>query len=91
VTAELPNGARAQLHLSLSDASVVFEYVAGKLIIHHGKQYEVMTNSPTYDQQLSLNDYWRQIGGLVFLPGTKPRGRPVRACFVPDPGDSEEC
>jgi penicillin V acylase-like amidase (Ntn superfamily) len=68
VTDKLPNGARAQLHLSLSDASgdsAVLEYVAGKLVIHHGHQYDVMTNSPTYDQQLALNDYWRQIGAPV--------------------------
>jgi penicillin V acylase-like amidase (Ntn superfamily) len=29
----------------------------GKLVIHHGKQYTVMTNSPTFDQQLALNAY----------------------------------
>jgi penicillin V acylase-like amidase (Ntn superfamily) len=86
ITAELPNGARAQLHLSISDASgdsAVFEYVAGKLVVHHGKQYDVMTNSPTYEQQLSLNDYWRQIGGLVFLPGTnRAADRFARASFL---------
>jgi penicillin V acylase-like amidase (Ntn superfamily) len=86
ITAELPNGARAQLHLSISDPSgdsAVLEYVAGKLVVHHGKQYNVMTNSPTYDQQLSLNDYWRQIGGLVFLPGTnRAADRFARASFL---------
>ena len=38
----LPNGSAAALHLSLSDASgdsAIFEYVDGKLVIHHGKQY----------------------------------------------------
>ena len=29
-----------------------------------------MTNSPKYDQQLALNEYWKQIGGTVMLPGT---------------------
>ena len=28
-----------------------------------GRQYQVMTNSPAYDQQLALNAYWKQIGG----------------------------
>lgn len=26
-----------------------------------------MTNSPTFDQQLTLNAYWDQIGGNVML------------------------
>lgn len=29
-----------------------------------------MTNSPAYDQQLALNEYWKQLGGNVMLPGT---------------------
>jgi penicillin V acylase-like amidase (Ntn superfamily) len=44
----LPNGQGAQLHLSISDAtgdSAIFEYIGGKLVIHHGKQFTVMTNS----------------------------------------------
>jgi penicillin V acylase-like amidase (Ntn superfamily) len=53
IAPKLPNGVGAQLHLALSDPtgdSAVFEYVGGKLVIHHGKEYVVMTNSPTYDQ-----------------------------------------
>ena len=55
VTADLPmqEGGSANLHLSISDSSgdsAVFEYIDGKLVIHHGKQYKVLTNSPTYDQ-----------------------------------------
>ncbi|MGL4426699.1 MAG: linear amide C-N hydrolase [Alphaproteobacteria bacterium] len=69
----LPNGSASSLHLSLSDPtgdSAIFEYVKGELIIHHGKKYKVMTNSPLYDEQLALNSYWQKIGGSVFLPGT---------------------
>ena len=69
----LPNGRAASLHLSLSDPtgdSAILEYVDGNLVIHHGRQYQVMTNSPTFDQQLALDAYWKQIGGNVFLPGT---------------------
>ncbi len=53
----LPNGKAAGLHLSLSDkrgGSAIFEYVNGKLVVHHGGEYTVMTNSPTYDEQLAL-------------------------------------
>jgi choloylglycine hydrolase len=69
----LPNGHAAGLHLSLSDAtgdSAILEYIKGKLVIHHGSQFKVMTNSPTFDQQLALNAYWEQLGGDNFLPGT---------------------
>lgn len=68
-----PSGKAGTVHLSISDQSgdsAIFEYVNGKLVIHHGKQYQVMTNSPTYDKQLALNEYWKNIGGTVMLPGT---------------------
>jgi len=86
VTAVLPNGETAQLHLAISDAtgdSAIFEYLGGKLVIHHGKQYQVMTNSPSFDQQLALNAYWEEIGGLTFLPGTnRAADRFARASFL---------
>ncbi|MGA3063440.1 MAG: linear amide C-N hydrolase [Methylocystis sp.] len=88
VAPSLPNGAPAALHLSISDASgdsAIFEYVKGKLIIHHGKQYKVMTNSPTFDQQLAIEEYWRSVGGLAFLPGTnRAADRFARAAFLLD-------
>ncbi len=90
VTADLPTQEKgsANLHLSISDSSgdsAVFEYIEGKLVIHHGKQYKVLTNSPTYDQQLALNKYWEDIGGLVFLPGTnRSADRYARASFLLD-------
>jgi penicillin V acylase-like amidase (Ntn superfamily) len=84
----LPNGQGAQLHLSISDStgdSAIFEYIGGKLVVHHSKQYTVMTNSPTFDQQLALNAYWKEIGGLEFLPGTnRAADRFARASFLLD-------
>lgn len=75
----------ATLHLSLSDSSgdsAIFEYIDGKQVIHHGRAYQVMTNSPTFDQQLALSAYWREIGGLAMLPGTnRAADRFVRASF----------
>ena len=41
------------------EGSAIFEYVHGKLVIHHGKEYQVMTNSPIYDQQIAINEYWK--------------------------------
>ena len=65
--------AEGTTHLSISDPtgdSAIFQYLDGKLNIHHNRNYQVMTNSPTYDQQLALNQYWEQIGGTTMLPGT---------------------
>jgi choloylglycine hydrolase len=73
VNVSAPNGVAGNVHLSLSDASgdsAIFEYIKGKLVIHHGKEFQVMTNSPTYDQQLAINSYWKEVGGREMLPGT---------------------
>lgn len=86
VAPQLPNGKASQAHLSLSDASgdsAIFEYVNGELIVHHGKEYQVMTNSPIYSKQLALNEYWKDIGGTVFLPGTsRAADRFARTSFL---------
>lgn len=73
------------LHLSMSDASgdsAIVEYIGGRQVIHHSRQYQVMTNSPIFDQQLALNTYWKQIGGTSMLPGTnRAADRFARASF----------
>jgi choloylglycine hydrolase len=41
-----------------------------------------MTNSLTFDKQLALNEYWKQIGGTTMLPGTnRAADRFARASF----------
>lgn len=81
----LPNGRRASGHLSLSDPSgdsAIFEYIDGKLQIHHSPVYKVMTNSPIYDKQLAINAYWDEVGGVAMLPGTyRAADRFVRTSF----------
>ncbi|MCE1164110.1 MAG: linear amide C-N hydrolase [Bacteroidetes bacterium] len=76
------------LHLAISDAggdNAIFEYIDGKLVIHHDKSYNVMTNSPTFDEQLALNKYWKDIPGTIMLPGTnRAADRFVRASFFID-------
>lgn len=80
----LPNGMIPPVHLALTDRrgdNAILEYLNGKLIIHHGKEYIVMTNEPSYDQQLALNDYWERLKGN-FLPGTSsPEDRFVRTSY----------
>jgi penicillin V acylase-like amidase (Ntn superfamily) len=73
VTVVAPSGQKGLVHLSVSDASgdsAIFEFIGGKLVIHHSRDYQIMTNEPTYDQQLGLANYWKEIGGSVMLPGT---------------------
>ncbi|MCX5689988.1 MAG: linear amide C-N hydrolase, partial [Planctomycetota bacterium] len=68
-----PNGVAGNVHLSLSDPSgdsAIFEYIDGKLVIHHGREFQVMTNSTIYERQLALNEYWKEVGGREMLPGT---------------------
>jgi penicillin V acylase-like amidase (Ntn superfamily) len=86
-TVVLATGRPANMHMVIADPSgdsAVFEYVDGKLVIHHGKQYKVMTNSPTYDKQLAIMEYWKDAGGLEkSLPGTsRAADRFVRATYL---------
>lgn len=61
------------IHLALDDAtgdSAIIEYVNGEAVIHHSPEYRVMTNSPTYDQQIELVKQYEGLGGDAPLPGT---------------------
>ena len=93
-------GTKATVHLALEDAagdSAIIEHLDGKPVVHHGPQYRVMTNDPTYDEQLRL------LAGLDFshpsddmpLPGNvNPRDRFQRASYfsalLPEPRDERE-
>lgn len=85
VAISAPNGRPGLVHLAISDPSgdsAIFEYVGGKLRIHHSREYQVMTNSPLFDDQIALNRYWQEIGGTVMLPGTnRAADRFARASF----------
>lgn len=91
----LPGGVPATGHLSISDPtgdSAIFEYLGGKLVIHHGPEFKVMTNEPSYDEQLSINKYWQEVNGGNFLPGTsRPSDRFARASFYVEhiPGQAD--
>ncbi|MCH8489272.1 MAG: linear amide C-N hydrolase [Oceanicaulis sp.] len=85
------------VHLSLSDASgdsAIFEYIAGRLVIHHHRSYQVMTNDPPFAEQLAIRGYWSSIPGDIFLPGTsKAPDRFVRASYylqmIPKTSDAQ--
>ena len=82
---ELPNGSKSTLHMAISDKNgnnAIIEYLDGSVTIYEGKQYRVLTNSPAYNLQLAVNDYWKQVGGMNMLPGTnKSSDRFARASF----------
>ncbi|WP_432744019.1 linear amide C-N hydrolase [Streptomyces sp. JH002] len=59
-------------HLSLADKdgnSAIIEFRDGKAVVHEGKQYTVMANSPWYEQQLELKERYEGLGGDQPLPG----------------------
>lgn len=74
-----------RLHLVLEDASgdsAIIEYIQGHPHIYHDKKYKVVTNSPTYEQQLINLENYLGFGGDKPLPGTNDaRDRFVRASF----------
>ncbi len=78
----------ATVHLSISDKtgdSAIFEYINGKLVVHHDRAYTTMTNSPIFDEQLAVYSYWKSIPGTIMLPGTnRAADRFVRASYYID-------
>lgn len=84
-TRDLPMqpGKLMSVHLSLSDStgdSAILEWLDGKLQIHQGREYKVMTNDPPYDDQLAVARYWKDVDPRESLPGTsRPSDRFVRA------------
>jgi choloylglycine hydrolase len=89
-TGEVPGqpGRLTTVHLSLSDAtgdSAILEWIDGELMIHHDRDYRVMTNEPRFEEQLAITRYWDRIDPLDFLPGTnRASDRFVRASFYID-------
>lgn len=51
------HGHKANVHLAMEDESgdsAIIEYIDGKPVVHHGSEFRIMTNDPTFDQQLAL-------------------------------------
>lgn len=78
-------GREAVVHLQISDATgdvAIFESIGGKMTIHHGKEYTVMTNKPTFDEQLASLKLYKPFGGTQELPGTtQSEARFARATY----------
>lgn len=85
IAPKLTDGSAATAHFAVADAtgdSAIIEYIDGKVVIHHGPQYAVMTNAPPYSEQLAIARYWDEVDGYEFVPGS-PRSadRFARASF----------
>lgn len=94
------NGRLATVHLALEDAqgdSAVIEYIDGEAVFHHGSAYRVMTNSPTYDEQLALlaeQDFSKPSSDMPLPGNVNPRDRFQRASYflemLPTPANERE-
>jgi len=94
------NGHDANVHLALEDASgdsAIIEFIDGKPVIHHGRDYRVMTNDPTYDQQLALlakQDFSKPASDMPLPGNVNPVDRFQRASYylalLPKPASERE-
>ena len=88
------------MHLALEDAggdSAIIEFIAGQPVVHRGREFRVMTNDPTYDEQLALLAEldFSHPGKDMPLPGNvNPRDRFQRATYflglLPEPANERE-
>ncbi len=93
-------GHKATVHLALEDASgdsAIVEYIDGKPVVHHGREYRIMTNDPTYDQQLALlksQDFSKPRSDMPLPGNVNPRDRFQRAAYflqmLPKPKSERE-
>jgi penicillin V acylase-like amidase (Ntn superfamily) len=93
-----PSNKYVGIHIAIEDASgdsAIIEYLNGKSIIHHGRQYNTLTNNPSFDKQLQNLHQYMDFGGQKSLPGTAlPKDRFVRASYylkhLPNPANNRE-
>jgi choloylglycine hydrolase len=94
------NGHKATVHLAIEDAtgdSAIIEYIDGKPVIHHGREFRVMTNDPAYDQQLELlkqQDFSKPASTMPLPGNVNPADRFQRATYylnlLPKPANERE-
>ena len=94
------HGRKATLHLAVEDASgdsAIMENIGGKLVIHHGSQYRLMTNDPSYEEQLHLlgkQDFSKPSLELPVPGNVNPVDRFQRAAYfsamLPEPRSERE-
>lgn len=98
ITSPLFRGLELGVHIALEDASgdsAIIEPLDGRLVVHHGREYAVMANSPTLDKQLENLSRYRPFGGELPPPGDiTSADRFVRSSYflhyLPEPENVEE-
>lgn len=94
------HGHKSNVHLAIEDAtgdSAIIEYIDGKPVVHHGRDYTVMTNDPAYDEQLALlatQDFSNPSSDMPLPGNVNPRDRFARATYyrnlLPTPANERE-
>jgi penicillin V acylase-like amidase (Ntn superfamily) len=94
------NGHKATVHLAIEDAggdSAIFEYVDGKLVVHHGREHTVMTNDPIFSEQLKIfaqQDFSKPDSSLPIPGNVNAKDRFARSHYflnlLPDPKTERE-
>jgi penicillin V acylase-like amidase (Ntn superfamily) len=94
------NGHDANVHLALEDAtgdSAIVEYIDGKPVVHHGREFVIMTNDPAYDQQLAIlkeRDFSKPASDMPLPGNVNPVDRFARATYylnlLPQPANERE-
>jgi choloylglycine hydrolase len=94
------HGHQATVHLAIEDASgdsAVIEYLDGVRTVHHGPENVILTNEPTYDEQLRLlrEQDFSAASDTMPLPGNvDPVARFQRAAYftnlLPEPRNDRE-
>lgn len=92
------HGQHLGAHLMLEDVggdSAVIEILDGRAVVHHGRQFNVATNDPPYDEQVANLQRYAPWGGKLGIPGDiVSEERFVRATYflshLPTPADPAE-
>lgn len=94
------HGHNANVHLAIEDASgdsAIIEYINGKQVVHHGREFRLMTNDPTYDEQLALlkkQDFSKPSSDMPLPGNVKATDRFQRAAYfaamMPEPKTERE-
>lgn len=94
-------GIKATVHLAIEDAtgdSAIIEYLpGGKMMVHHNRDYRIMTNDPSYEEQLAYRSTFNFDNATreTPIPGnTGAKDRFIRADYyrqwLPEPKNLRE-
>jgi choloylglycine hydrolase len=94
------HGYGATMHLAIEDVSgdsAILEFDGGKLVVHHGREFRLMTNDPTYAEQLDLlaaQDFSHPSSEMVLPGNVNAVDRFQRAAYysalLPEPADERQ-